>query len=62
MNSCDASTGIVLDESALSSWNWKQNSLLTVDRKIETVKYNPEFYALKHFSAGRSPALRREHV
>lgn len=42
---------MVLDESGLSRWNWRQNSLLTEDRKTETVNYNAECYAKKHFSA-----------
>ena len=50
---------MVLDESGLSRWNWRQNSLLTVDRKSETVNYNPEFYAMKHFSATVLPGARR---
>jgi glucosylceramidase len=50
---------MVLDESGLSRWNWRQNSLLTVDRKTETVIYNPEFYAMKHFSATVLPGARR---
>jgi glucosylceramidase len=50
---------MVLDESGLSRWNWKQNSLLTVDRKTETVKYNPEFYTMMHFSATVLPGARR---
>ncbi len=50
---------LVLDESGLSRWNWRQNSLLTVDRKTETVIYNPEFYAMKHFSAAVQPGARR---
>lgn len=50
---------MVLDESGLSRWNWRQNSLLTVDRKTETVKYNSEFYAMKHFSATVMPGARR---
>jgi glucosylceramidase len=50
---------MVLDESGLSRWNWRQNSLLTVDRKTETVKYNSEFYAMKHFSATVLPGARR---
>jgi glucosylceramidase len=50
---------MVLDESGLSRWNWRQNSLLTVDRKTETVKYNSEFYAMKHFSATVQPGARR---
>jgi glucosylceramidase len=50
---------MVLDESGLSRWGWRQNSLLTVDRKPETVRYNPEFYAMKHFSATVKPGARR---
>jgi glucosylceramidase len=50
---------LVLDESGLSRWNWRQNSLLTVDRKTETVIYNPEFYSMKHFSATVLPGARR---
>ena len=50
---------IVLDESGLSRWNWRQNSLLTVNRKTETVIYNPEFYSMKNFSATVLPGARR---
>lgn len=50
---------IVLDESGLSRWNWRQNSLLTVDRRSEKVTYNPEFYAMKHFSALVLPGAQR---
>ncbi len=50
---------MVLDESGLSRWNWRQNSLLTVDRKTETVRYNPEFFAMKHFSASVLPGAQR---
>jgi glucosylceramidase len=50
---------LVLDESGLSRWNWRQNSLLTVDRKTEKVIYNPEFFAMKHFSATVMPGARR---
>jgi glucosylceramidase len=50
---------MVLDESGLSRWNWRQNSLITVNRKTETVVYNPEFYSMKHFSAAVQPGARR---
>ncbi len=50
---------MVLDETGLSRWGWRQNSLLTVDRKRETVHYNSEFYAMKHFSATVKPGARR---
>lgn len=41
----------VLSDESKSTWGWKQNSLLTVDRKTKQVRYNPEFYSMKHFSA-----------
>jgi glucosylceramidase len=50
---------MVLDESGLSRWNWRQNSLLTEDRKTETLNYNAEFYAEKHFSATLRSSARR---
>ena len=50
---------LVLDESGLSRWNWKQNSLVTVDRRKETVTFNPEFYAMKHFSKAVQAGAKR---
>jgi glucosylceramidase len=38
---------------------WRQNSLLTVGRKTKHVRYNPEFYSMKHFSASVLPGARR---
>ena len=39
---------MVLEENAESTWGWKQNSLISVsDGKV---KFNPEFYVMKHFS------------
>jgi glucosylceramidase len=49
----------VLDDRETSSWGWRQNSLLTVDRATKQVRYNPEFYAMKHFSASVLPGARR---
>ena len=40
---------MILSEKSTSSWGWRQNSLLTLDSRTDTVVYNPEFYALKHF-------------
>jgi len=50
---------MILNESGRSTWNWCQNSMLTVDRKADAVHYNPEFYSLKHFSAAVLPGARR---
>ena len=49
----------VLNDAETSSWGWRQNSLLTVDRSTKQVRYNPEFYAMKHFSASVLPGARR---
>ncbi|MDZ7372323.1 MAG: hypothetical protein ONB12_14270, partial [candidate division KSB1 bacterium] len=41
---------MVLDESGMSTWGWKQNSMITVDRYRRQARYNFEFYVMKHFS------------
>jgi glucosylceramidase len=48
----------VLDESGKSMWGWKQNSMISIDSKTREVKYNPEFYLLKHFSYFIQPGAR----
>ena len=53
---------IALDESQLSRWNWRQNSLLTIDRRKETLVFNPEFFSMKHFSAAVHPGAKRIEV
>lgn len=40
---------MVLEEEGISTWGWKQNSLITVT-KDDDVKYNPEYYLMRHFS------------
>lgn len=41
---------MALEPGGLSTWGWPQNSLVTVlpDGKV---RYNPEFYVMKHFSS-----------
>ena len=41
---------MVLNEHAFSNWMWRQNSLVTVNTKEKTFKFNPEYYLMKHFS------------
>ena len=41
---------MVLDQSGLSGWNWKQASMITVDTTAKTITYNPAFYAVKHWT------------
>ena len=49
----------VLKDDEPSTWGWRQNSLLTVDRKTKQVRYNPAFYSMKHFSANVLPGAKR---
>lgn len=39
---------MALDNDGLSSWGWRQNSLISV--KNGEYRYNPEFYLVKHFA------------
>lgn len=45
----------ILDETGKSQWGWKQNSMISIDSKTKTIKYNPEFYLMKHLSAFVEP-------
>ena len=49
----------VLDETGRSQWGWKQNAMITIDSRTREVKYNPEFYLLKHFSYFIRPGARK---
>jgi glucosylceramidase len=42
---------MVLDETGKSQWGWKQNSMISINRKTGQVVYNPEFYLMKHLAA-----------
>lgn len=42
---------IALDQYGLSNWGWRQNSLVTIDNHTNQFKLNPDYYAMKHFSA-----------
>ena len=41
---------MVLDQTGMSSWHWRQNSPVVIDTHTGTVTYTPEFYLTKHFS------------
>jgi glucosylceramidase len=49
---------MVLDETGKSQWGWKQNSLITIDRKSRGIILNPEFYLFKHFTHFVQPGAR----
>lgn len=41
---------MVLDPSGKSTWDWYQNTLISVDKNTKQVVYYPEFYLMKHLS------------
>lgn len=41
---------IALDETSKSTWGWSQNSLVTVDTKAKTFRYNHDYYLMKHLT------------
>ena len=38
---------MALDEIGSSTWNWRQNALITVNQQSKEVTYTPEYYVLK---------------
>ncbi|MDF2988985.1 MAG: O-glycosyl hydrolase, family 30, partial [Eubacterium sp.] len=50
---------MILDESTLSSWGWKQNSMITINRTTKEVLYNYEYYVMLHFSRFVEPGAKR---
>lgn len=49
---------MVLPQGGISTWGWKQNSLITVNPETQEVVYCPEFYVMKHFSHFIKPGAR----
>jgi glucosylceramidase len=41
---------MILDNTGESSWGWRQNAQVTIDKKTKKVTYTPEFYIFKHLS------------
>lgn len=48
-----------LKQGGISTWGWKQNSLVSVDTVNRTYRYNYEYYLIKHFSHFVKPGARR---
>ncbi len=49
---------MVLSEGGESTWGWKQNSMLCVTADGQ-VRYNPEFYVMKHLARFVKPGAQR---
>jgi len=49
-NGCEEYTfwNAILADDGVSTWGWKQNSLIRVDSKTATAIYTPEYYAVRH--------------
>lgn len=41
---------MVLQEGGLSTWGWRQNSLVTVDPETRTWRFTPEYHVMRHFA------------
>jgi glucosylceramidase len=52
----------VLDETGNSRWGWRQNAMVTVDRQTRAVRYNPEYFLMRHLAAFVRPGARRLEV
>ena len=50
---------MILEPGGMSTWGWHQNAMITIEPDSGRVIYNPEFYAIKHFSAYVQPGAVR---
>lgn len=50
---------MVLDAGGVSTWGWKQNSMITVDPPSARITYQPEYHLMRHFSAFVRPGAVR---
>jgi glucosylceramidase len=48
-----------LKQGGISTWGWKQNSLVSVDTVNKTYKFNYEYYLMKHLSHYVKPGAKR---
>ena len=50
---------MVLNETGMSTWKWRQNALITVDQTTGKVTFNGEYYVMRHFSQYVKPGAKR---
>lgn len=50
---------MILDERSISSWDWKQNSLIRILRDEKEIIYNPDFHVMKLISSAVKPGYVR---
>jgi len=51
-----------LKQGGISTWGWKQNSLVSVDTVNKTYTYNYEYYLMKHLSHFVKPGAKKLHT
>lgn len=50
---------MVLDDTGVSPWGWKQNALISVNPRTLEVTYHPEYYLMKHLARYVEPGASR---
>ena len=50
---------MVLPPGGRSTWGWNQNSMIVADPESRKIRFMPEFYVMKHFSAFIDPGAVR---
>lgn len=50
---------MILDDTGMSTWNWRQNALVTINRADGAVTFNPEYQVMRHFSRYLKPGAKR---
>lgn len=50
---------MVLDETGMGPWKWRQNAPITVNRQTGKVTYHGEYYVMRHFSRFVKPGAKR---
>ncbi|MDR0412650.1 MAG: glycosyl hydrolase family 30, partial [Dysgonamonadaceae bacterium] len=50
---------MVLDHTGVSTWGWRQNSLVSINRQTGEVQFNYEYYLMKHLSGWVEPGAYR---
>jgi len=53
---------MMLDETGLSTWGWRQNAMVTIDRSTKTARLNGEYYVMRHFSQFVKSGAKRAAV
>lgn len=50
---------MVLNETGMSSWGWKQNCMISVDTYHKSYKINPQYWVVRHFTQFVEPGASR---